>query len=81
MDIVMTIFSGFRKHKGQLSENVNRYLREINFIVEKKKTFVDRFIILIDKIKGKLPLRFNKNIIIYDYNENKWKKNNNYGVL
>lgn len=77
LDIVMTIFSGFRKHRGQLSENLNKYLKEMNFIIEMKKNFFDRFIILMDKIKGKMPLKFNKNIIIYNHISNRWEKNNN----
>ncbi len=72
--IVKCILSGFRKRRGQLSEAGNAYRQEVNSFCSGQPNWIDKIQILLDKVKGRFPMRFNPNMICFDFKEEGWQK-------
>ena len=71
LEIVSCIFSGFRKCKGQLSENAEKYAEEKRSFCG-KLTCLDILSAVIYRVKAVLQKRWDKRIIKYDFNKECW---------
>jgi glycosyltransferase involved in cell wall biosynthesis len=73
LNIVRAILSGFRIIQGQLSENIEEYKLEMKALSEKNNNVLDWLQVLFDHVYAGFPIRFNKNIIKYNYEKNRWE--------
>lgn len=72
LEVVSCIFAGFRKHKGQLSNNIEEYRREMKEIAE-TKTLFDVAVAFIYRLKAKFIGRFASDYLIkYDFDNESW---------
>lgn len=78
LEVISSQLGVFKKHTGQLSENISHYHNEVNSFVEKKN--IIHIISEISEIffwslHPKLRSVFFKTVIVFDHEENTWKKN------
>ena len=74
LHIVRCILSGFRKRRGQLSEAGDGYRQELNRFCAGRPNWIEKIQIFFDRIKGGFPVRFNPNIICFDFEEGSWQE-------
>lgn len=72
LDIVNCIFSGFRRRKGQLSEAIDDYRKELETFCPAQPNLLDRITVYADKVMGLAPRQLNSNIIHFNFNHERW---------
>lgn len=72
LDIVKCIFSGFRRRKGQLSEAIEDYRKELGSFCSTTCNLLDRIAIYADKVMAIRPRLFNPHIISFDFRHECW---------
>ena len=72
LDIVSCVFAGFRKRKGQLSEAIDDYRKELRSFCPKEPNLLERVSVFLEKSRGVFPFRFNRDIIRFDFENGRW---------
>lgn len=71
LEVVSCILSGFRRHAGQLSENITEYRKEKEQFCN-KQTYLDVLRAYMYKLRFYLPKRFMNHMIKYDFQNECW---------
>ena len=78
LNIIQAHLGGFRYRKDQLSSNKSSYSNELKMLSEKNISFYEILFIYIEKIfwylADRMKVKINKNIYLFDYREEVWKK-------
>lgn len=72
LDIVNCVFAGFRRRKGQLSEALDDYQKELGSFSLTQPSLLDRIGVYVDKVMGVIPGRLNPDIIQFDFKHECW---------
>ena len=75
LDVVSCVFAGFRKRKGQLSESINEYRRELKHFCLANPNLMEKAICFLDKVRGGFPVRLNRDMIRFNFEKERWGKN------
>lgn len=76
LDIVNCVLSGFRKRKGQLSEGIGDYRKELGSLCSSPPNLLDRMAAYMDRVMGISPRRFNSAILSFDFHRECWGNEN-----
>ena len=72
LDIVNCVLSAFRRRKGQLSEAISDYRKELGSFCSSQPNLLDRVALYMDRVMGISPRRFNSEIISFDFQNQCW---------
>ncbi|HIM40887.1 MAG TPA: glycosyltransferase [Methylophaga aminisulfidivorans] len=77
LEVISSPIGVFKKHSGQLSENLSQYNREISDFAERKNVFhwiQEAFEIIFWALHPKLRAMFFKSVLEFEHQRNVWKK-------